>query len=687
MCKKKEKGAGKIKFLCMLLVMLLMAGCGGDEDGDKELKKLSEQGKEEDEDTKKKKKGQEEDAEREEVERMTYLSDEEVSAMQYVEKAELDEYMMKDMKFVFYGPKDRGVSMNKAYYNEHAITYSAWGWDLETNSEICKEFDKTVETYLKGLDDLSQFYSDIQIGDIVEEKDNRYQFVTSTKTDTAGNTYPVKAVFYLDMQEGGAGVIWKLEMCGQYADEVTNPLIEELASCYGLDSAELIYDAQSVTEGPSYQDEYVVKDGDIEVIKADGYQYLGTSQLTKDDGEVTYDVLTPMGWYTHANENYVSSHMHGVYTMAKIIGLAPRNLDEKMQYYQESTYEIHVKGESEYSNTRMGEIIQAEGKENAYYAIITYDKRSMSDDLWYPAASIEYLQGITEDTALCYEISLSTENFDKYTDIILKELENAYGMDLSQFYSTGEQKEAKTTEDINAQRAVDNAQNKEDAELEETILWFNATYAPLSYSNDGDWRLIGGWEATEVNQQMTQGLLLMDWGIRDRESALEVIESLKKSGHREEWQDYEDELEKKGMLKLGEEEFLEELIEAGIEEDIIRYVLVYDMHRQGISAEDIAAWDLCRVNQLYADAYVCGYLTFEEAMEGSLKNSIILQKKYDSWEEMLDSYMLGYQFWQNDPCVSDTSPTMKRWECCDILMAMEGGPYTLDWDMKLEKCW
>ena len=187
------------------------------------------------------------------------------------------------------------------------------------------------------------------------------------------------------------------------------------------------------------------------------------------------------------------------------------------------------------------------------------------------------MQGITENSALCYEITLKTENFDNYTETLLKELESAYGMDLSQCYlSDGEQGKGKTTEEIQEQRAVENA---------------------------------------------------------------------------------------------------------------VRYVLVYDMHRQGVIAEDIAAWDLCRVNQLYADAYVCGYLTYEEAMEGSLQNSLVLQKQFSSWEEMLNSYMLGYQFWKNDPCISEDSPTMERWNCCEELMAMEGGPYTLNWNMKLEECW
>ena len=80
-------------------------------------------------------------------------------------------------------------------------------------------------------------------------------------------------------------------------------------------------------------------------------------------------------------------------------------------------------------------------------------------------------------------------------------------------------------------------------------------------------------------------------------------------------------------------------------------------------------------------------MTYEEAMDASLENSLILQKMYDSWDDMVSAYMIGYQFWQNDPGLTDASPTMRRYQCVEALWEMEDGPYTLDWDMKLEKCW
>ena len=60
---------------------------------------------------------------------------------------------------------------------------------------------------------------------------------------------------------------------------------------------------------------------------------------------------------------------------------------------------------------------------------------------------------------------------------------------------------------------------------------------------------------------------------------------------------------------------------------------------------------------------------------------------YSSWEDMVNAYLLGYQFWRSDPVLTDDSPTMERYQCYLDLLEMEDGPYTLDWNMKLEKSW
>lgn len=224
-------------------------------------------------------------------------------------------------------------------------------------------------------------------------------------------------------------------------------------------------------------------------------------------------------------------------------------------------------------------------------------------------------------------------------------------------------------------------------DLPQTILWFNATYAPLTYSNGCNWRLVGGWEPTEENSQITATLLQSSWNVKDRETALETVKNLIQKGHRGKCREYTEQMAEWGLLDLEEEEFVQQIIVKSVGNDVGRYAVAYYMYKGGVEPEYMVAWDLCRVNQLYADYYLCGYMTYEEAMDASLTNSLKLQELFDSWEEMMDSYMTGYMFWQGDLMLTDDSPTRERYHYYEILKDMENGPYTLDWNMKLEKSW
>ncbi len=231
-------------------------------------------------------------------------------------------------------------------------------------------------------------------------------------------------------------------------------------------------------------------------------------------------------------------------------------------------------------------------------------------------------------------------------------------------------------------------------ELPQTVLWFNATYAPLTYSNGWNWRLIGGLEPTEENRDISRQLLVNSWSVRDRDSALETTKELLLNGHRKKCLDYTIQMDEWGLLELGEEAFVQEIMTKDVGDEIGRYAVAYLMHRAGIEPEYIAAWDLCRVNQLYADYYFCGYMTYEEAMDASLANSLNLQELYGSWEEMVEAYLLGYQFWQGEPIANVSgydygydSPSQERRHYYEMLREMEDGPYTLDWNMELKKSW
>ena len=48
------------------------------------------------------------------------------------------------------------------------------------------------------------------------------------------------------------------------------------------------------------------------------------------------------------------------------------------------------------------------------------------------------------------------------------------------------------------------------------------------------------------------------------------------------------------------------------------------------------------------DCYLADYINLEECLDLSLPIAKKLQSAFTSWEELADSYIYGYAFWQNE---------------------------------------
>lgn len=407
------------------------------------------------------------------------------SEFKYIELTEVEDYYGDKSMYQVYAPRENSNENGYIFYSGHGLTFGASAMKYDSDEYLLDSLDAAVEFETEDWTADNSEFMDVEVGEVLENGEDRYQLLTAKKEDLYGTPYEVKHIYYLDIQENGSGVLWDLLLYEASADSDTEPLIDELAECYKVD---------------------------LDIVKASG------------------------AWAA-ANE-----------------------------------------------------------------------------------------QRLAEE------------------------------------------------------KAADS--------LPQTILWFNATYAPLTYSNGCDWEKVGGMEPSESNMEFNRQILSRDWDIDDAASAMETIEDLKKNGHRAKCRECMEKLDELGILdEKNEEAFLEALTNSGIEENLFRYVMAYQIHQSGLDADYIAAWDLCRVNQLYADFYICGYMSYEDAMNASLENSLMLQEMYTSWEDLATSYLAGYQFWRSDPLLTDDSPTMKRYQCYLDLLDMEDGPYSLDWNMKLEKSW
>ncbi len=221
----------------------------------------------------------------------------------------------------------------------------------------------------------------------------------------------------------------------------------------------------------------------------------------------------------------------------------------------------------------------------------------------------------------------------------------------------------------------------------DTVKWINTTYAILTTVNGDSVDLFGGVTKNKANEKLIQDSLEEWWGVTDRTSAEEMIEFLMEEGHRAAYAEEMMLLEEDGMFDVPRQEAREYLEYLGFEpEEASAYIVAMDAY-ETYGASAIDAWDYTRALHLLSWYYVADYYTKEEALDQSLEIAKELQTLYNSWEEMVESYLVGHTYWILEDPNDSSSQTFGRRQVYKELKESEDNPYTLNWNMTLEKTW
>lgn len=62
--------------------------------------------------------------------------------------------------------------------------------------------------------------------------------------------------------------------------------------------------------------------------------------------------------------------------------------------------------------------------------------------------------------------------------------------------------------------------------------------------------------------------------------------------------------------------------------------------------QGMLAWDLVRVLSIVGGAYMGGIMEYKEAVKIAFDTCKLMQENFTSWDDMVGSYTLGYQFWR-----------------------------------------
>lgn len=264
-----------------------------------------------------------------------------------------------------------------------------------------------------------------------------YQHLSVDSIDYDGTPYPQHAIIYYGRDEYGFAYYWTLDISTQYADNTLNDILEELSrfyeidlSVYGVANQDMTMAGKRVDEG---QDNFVAKAGDPEIIKEAGFEYMGTTVI-QDYDNASYSVLVPMCKDTGFSSYSASAHLHGVRFSISTTQLAVgKEMVDVVKSDVEYEYNYLLENSRDYRNLEMGEVMPVENANGAYMGIIS-EKAAYDSEQFYPYYEIYYTLRLEDVNCITIRLRLEAEEFDAKTNLVLKDIEKAYKMDLSQYY-------------------------------------------------------------------------------------------------------------------------------------------------------------------------------------------------------------------------------------------------------------
>lgn len=368
--------------------------------------------------------------------------------LSYLEEIQIEDYYGDGAKYPLYMPKGGENEDGFFFYSEHGATFTANVFNVGdpqlAAGALQAYMEQTVSLLAKDWED-DPDCSDVGVGEMLEKGDDRYLFITATAKDFNDIPYQKTKLIYMSVREGGVGVFWDMEVRENAQDEETLPLINEVGRCYGIHLGELEmkdgeWASQDAQRAADAQDVYEPEEGEPVVQKVEGYQYLGMIEMgfLMDEENFTCPVLVPMGRSTtiYEDSGSVSASMHGVglrFTFDYSSG--SNNYQRMTQDSAEWDFKYASDPEQENRNVRLIDMMPMKGQEAGVYYVIEYEEKEWNGEEYHKRADVNFCIQVKEQYFIFGDIYLKSADYDSKTNDLIKELETAYGLDLSEWYA------------------------------------------------------------------------------------------------------------------------------------------------------------------------------------------------------------------------------------------------------------
>lgn len=216
--------------------------------------------------------------------------------------------------------------------------------------------------------------------------------------------------------------------------------------------------------------------------------------------------------------------------------------------------------------------------------------------------------------------------------------------------------------------------------LSPTLRWMNAAGSILIAANHRtNFHLLAGfWGNNESDREGIKKMLWDYWGIQGHKTAIQEMRSLIDTGMRASY--------RREMVFLSykyrdytELQLIEEARKTNPNADEDSYLpkMLMAWRRYGENA--LLGWDMGRCAFVTQSCYLAGYISMQEMLDLCVDAGTKAQSFFQNWEEMMESYLLGGQFWQHEDKNDPKSMTAERWKLYEQLWQgkkpFQGSPY------------
>ena len=204
--------------------------------------------------------------------------------------------------------------------------------------------------------------------------------------------------------------------------------------------------------------------------------------------------------------------------------------------------------------------------------------------------------------------------------------------------------------------------------LSPTLRWMNAAGSILiAASQHTNFHLLAGWRYNnEFDRESIKTMLWDYWGIQGHETAIKEMRSLIDEGMRASYRRKMELLSHK-YKDATEVQLIEEARKTNPKADEDSYLpkMLTAWRRYGENA--LLGWDMGRCAYITQCCYLAGYINMKEMLDLCVDAGTKAQAFFQNWEEMMESYLLGGQFWKHEDQSNPNSMTAERWKLYEQL--------------------